>query len=198
MNLATNDAVWDWDLRTGQLWWNDAVEALFGYPKQEVTTGLAWWTDRVHPDDRSRVEHTFHDAAQNGDHRSEDYRFLRKDGAAPRCKTGATSCETSAGTPIRMIGSMQDITERKRQEKRIRDLAFREPRHGPSPTVFPCNCASQTGVFKNAQSSGDKVALLLTNLNYFRDINDSPRSPKRRCSAQSPRQTTRQHHGRCW
>jgi diguanylate cyclase (GGDEF)-like protein/PAS domain S-box-containing protein len=170
VNLATNDAVWDWDLRTGQLWWNDAVEALFGYAKEEVTTDLEWWTDRVHPEDRSRVEHTFHDAAQNGDHWSEEYRFLRKDGVYAEVQDRGYVLRDSAGTPIRMIGSMQDITERKRQEKRIRDLAFREPVTGlPNRVSLQLRLAD---AFKNAQSSGSKVALLLTNLNYFRDIND--------------------------
>lgn len=35
LNLATNDAVWDWDVRTNRIWWNDAVERLFGYPRQK-------------------------------------------------------------------------------------------------------------------------------------------------------------------
>lgn len=80
LNLATNDAMWDWDLRTGQLWWNEAVELLFGYAKEEVSSELDWWAERVHPEDRERVKHTLHEVAQRGDHWSADYRFLRKDG----------------------------------------------------------------------------------------------------------------------
>lgn len=170
LNLATNDAMWDWDLRTGQLWWNEAVELLFGYAKEEVSSELDWWAERVHPEDRERVEHTLHEVAQRGDHWSADYRFLRKDGTYADVQDRGYVLRDAAKTPIRMIGSMQDITERKRSETRIRALAFCEP-----VTGLPNRAALQmrlSEALRQASVSGNKVALLLTNLNYFRDVND--------------------------
>jgi len=53
---ATNDAVWDWDLLTDGVWWNDGFRTLFGYRDEEIAPDSTSWTDRIHPDDRERVE----------------------------------------------------------------------------------------------------------------------------------------------
>src|SRR5438132_8004033 len=47
---ATNDAVWDWDLTTNQVWWNEGVLTLFGYLLEKNEADPGWWLERVHPD----------------------------------------------------------------------------------------------------------------------------------------------------
>ena len=51
---ATNEVIWDSDLRTDTQVWDGAVEKMFGYPAGQ-TTDTAWWEERVHPEDRERV-----------------------------------------------------------------------------------------------------------------------------------------------
>jgi diguanylate cyclase (GGDEF)-like protein/PAS domain S-box-containing protein len=172
INLATNDAVWDWDVGAGTLWWNDGVEALFGYPKDEVPTELGWWSDRLHPEDRKRVEESLHEAASTAKHGwLEEYRFRKKDGRYAHVQDRGHVMRDSAGQVIRMIGLMEDITERKRTESKIRDLAYCEP-----VTQLANRAALQLRVgdaIEAAQRRTHDLALLLLNLNCFRDVNDS-------------------------
>lgn len=170
INLATNDAVWDWDLRTGLLWWNDSVESLFGYTKEEVAPELDWWTSRVHPVDRERVHHTLQAAAESACHWSEDYRFLRKDGSYADVQDRGYVLRDVGGTPIRMIGTMQDITERKRWEAQMREFAFRDRVTGlPNRAALRVRLGE---VIDAAAESDQEFALLFINLNFFRDVND--------------------------
>lgn len=172
INQATNDAVWDWDLRRGTLWWNDGVEALFGYTRAEVAGSLAWWTERVHEQDRDRVHHSLEAvAASSGNSWREEYRFRRKDGSYAEIQDRGSVMRDASGVAIRMIGMMQDVTETKRAEERIRELAFLDP-----VTGLQNRAAFQKRVGEaivEASLAGHELGFLLANLNYFRDINDS-------------------------
>ena len=120
INLATNDAVWDWDVRKNTLWWNDGVERLFGYPASEMTSDLGWWADRVHPDDRARVQHSLHEAAETGAASwREEYRFLRREGTYADVQDRGYVMRNDAGATVRMIGMMQDISERRQAQREI-------------------------------------------------------------------------------
>jgi len=172
LNLATNDAVWDWDLRNGSLWWNDGVEHLFGYPKKNVPSVLSWWTDRLHPDDRDRVYGSLLTAAGDLSRNTwiEEYRFQRQDGHYSYIQDRGYVMRDARGAAVRMLGMMEDITERKRAEAKIRDLAFREP-----VTRLPNRAALQQRIAQaidDAARRGERLALLLLNVNCFRDVND--------------------------
>jgi len=172
INLATKDAVWDWDLRNNTLWWNNGVETLFGYPLAEVPTDLQWWVDRVHPEDRERAHHSLTAAAEGNDSSwSEDYRFLRRNGSYADIHDRGYVMRDATGSTTRMIGMMQDISARKQAETRIRDLAYYEPL-----TRLPNRVSLQQHLAHGiaaARSGGHELALVLVNLNFFRDINDT-------------------------
>ena len=57
---ATNDAVWDWDLATNSIWWNEGYQTLFGYPPDEIRPGIESWYDPIHPEDRARIVNGVH------------------------------------------------------------------------------------------------------------------------------------------
>jgi PAS domain-containing protein len=56
---ATNDAVWDWNLGTNKVWWNEGVLTLFGNRLDNSEADPLWWLERVHPEDRSAEEAFF-------------------------------------------------------------------------------------------------------------------------------------------
>src|SRR6185436_19400776 len=79
---ATKDVVWDWDLITNELWWNEGFQTLFGYRATEVGSDIESWTNRLHPDDLDRVTQGIHEAIDTRKHAwSDEYRFLRADGS---------------------------------------------------------------------------------------------------------------------
>ena len=121
---ATNDAIWDWDLKSNHVWWNEGVEKLFGYSREGVVEHVSWWTERLHPDDRERVLAEMRAVIDGGGmFWSGEYRFMRADGAYAYILDRGYVMRDEQGRAYRMIGAMMDITERKNQEERIARLS---------------------------------------------------------------------------
>ncbi len=121
---ATNDAVWDWDLASHSLWWNEGFETLFGYNRHEVAPTIESWTHCVHPDDRERVlngiQRTIDEGAETW---SDEYRFLRKDGSYAYVIDRGHVIRDTSGKAARMIGGVTDLTERREAERRLAEQA---------------------------------------------------------------------------
>jgi len=118
---ATNDAVWDWDMRTNTVWWNEGVSSIFGYRRDEVGAGAEWWRDRIHPDDRDRVVSGIHGVIGGGGGRwTDEYRFLKADGSYAAVYDRGYAIQED-GKTIRLVGAMRDVTEQQRARERIRE-----------------------------------------------------------------------------
>ena len=121
---ATSDAVWDWDLRTNTVVWNAAAELLFRVPTSEMRGTSEWWYSRIHPDDRARVVAGLHAVIDGaGEYWCDEYRLL----CGPDDGSGALAdyvtvydrgyvVRDDAEDPVRMVGSMLDVSERRRSE----------------------------------------------------------------------------------
>lgn len=166
INLATKDAVWDWDLVANTLWWGGGIQSLFGYPRSEVSDRLEWWEQHVHPDDRERTCESLRATAEGAVNSwSEDYRFRRHDGSYAEVQDRGYVMRDGNGRALRMIGMMQDITARKEAEARMLELASHDPVTGLS------NRAALHAQLAEAVSAGKPLALLLLDLNNFGEIN---------------------------
>lgn len=118
---ATGEAIWDNDLLTRRQEWAGATEALFGYPAHEGTDA-AWWEERIHPSDRHKVLSDLKAVLGSGEGTwSEEYRFRRSDGSyATVVDRGHIVHNSATGEPVRMVGSMADVTERRRWEDALK------------------------------------------------------------------------------
>lgn len=118
ISRATTDAIWEWDMQTGHIFRNDALMDLIGYQGDD-SKGLSWWLRRIHPEDRNRVTDTIKDATDKGQHSWEDeYRFKCSDGTYKHIQDrGYVVYEN--GLPVKMIGSLQDVTEVKDLEDQL-------------------------------------------------------------------------------
>ncbi len=124
LSKATSDALWDWDLVTNALWRSEGFETLFGFTRAEVEPTIDSWYNRIHPDDKDVAIASIHAAIASGDDAwSWEYRFLRKDGSHLYVRDSGHVIRDHDGTPIRMIGGMTDVTERKRAEERLAEQA---------------------------------------------------------------------------
>ncbi|MBI1723955.1 MAG: EAL domain-containing protein, partial [Gemmatimonadetes bacterium] len=118
---ATNDALWEWDAVTGEGWWSEGVQTLFGYSAEEVRTDSEWWRERVHPEDVERIESGILAVIKgNGHHWSDEYRFRRADGSYAHVLDRAHVARDAAGKAIRVMGAIIDITGRKRSDTALR------------------------------------------------------------------------------
>jgi PAS domain S-box-containing protein len=114
---ATHDVIWDWDLVKRTIWWSTGMTLIFGYPPEEVGTGPESWFDRIHPDDQEQVIKSIHDVIdQGGTNWMEFYRFRRSDGSYAQVHDRGYTIQ-SDGKPVRMVGSMIDITEQLRLQQ---------------------------------------------------------------------------------
>jgi PAS domain S-box-containing protein len=119
---ATNDAVWDWNLESDTVWWNEGFETLFGHRRADVEPGAASWTSRLHPDDRARVVRDIHAIIDGGaESWSDEYRFRRADGTYAHVFDRGYVLRDAHGRAVRMIGAMQDVTAQKNAYAALRE-----------------------------------------------------------------------------
>jgi PAS domain S-box-containing protein len=113
INRATNDAIWDWDLISDQLSWNEAVQRMFQYPADAIGDTIDWWYEQIHPEDRQRVVEGIHAVIDGGGQTwCDEYRFICGDGTCKTVVDRGFVVRDETGRPLRMLGSMIDMTER--------------------------------------------------------------------------------------
>jgi PAS domain S-box-containing protein len=112
--------LYDRDLNTDTFVWMSGAEG-FGYAAAEVGPNVAWWEEHLHPTDRERVLASLKAGVDGeADRWSEEYRFRRKDGGYAMVSDSALLMRSSDGVPLRMLGTLADITERARAEADLR------------------------------------------------------------------------------
>ncbi|MFY3382930.1 EAL domain-containing protein [Paracidovorax sp. MALMAid1276] len=117
VSRATADAVWDWNLITDAMWWNEGMQTLFGVPLHELPPDSTSWTLRLHPDDSEEVLRGIHAAIDGADaHWSAEYRFRRSDGSYAWVFDRGFLIRAADGKAVRMVGGMADISAQKEAE----------------------------------------------------------------------------------
>lgn len=117
---ATNDAVRDWDVKTGALSWPQGLEALLGYGSPAASADIGFWQKQIHPQDRARTAGSIRDAlAGSGDHWTGEYRFRHAEGSYLDLLERALIVRDSQGAAIRFVGSLMDVTARKQLQDQL-------------------------------------------------------------------------------
>jgi PAS domain S-box-containing protein len=111
---------WDWDIRTNALYWSDEVYRIFGLQPNTFGATYHAFLNTVHRDDRQMVEKAVAAALIGEAPYSIDHRIVLPDGGIQTVHEQAEITYDEAGRPIRMIGMVQDITDRKREEEALR------------------------------------------------------------------------------
>jgi len=120
-SLATNDAIWDWNLKTNSIAWNAAINRVFGYAPDAVEPTAQWWYDHIHPNDAERIVHGIHAVIDGGGKSWHDeYRYRRADGSYAQVYDRGYVAHNDEGQAVRMIGAMQDVTEYRKAETALR------------------------------------------------------------------------------
>jgi PAS domain S-box-containing protein len=121
------DGLWDWDLRTGKLFWSGRCMEMLGYPKDSHLTGQMqnydWWQGLVHPEDAPATLRTLQDCL-TGNARSfaMEYRLRRLDGSYCWVSDRGAVIRDANGRASRAAGSLTDISARKLAEQHRRML----------------------------------------------------------------------------
>ncbi|MCK9401982.1 MAG: PAS domain S-box protein [Chitinophagaceae bacterium] len=123
--LATNDAIWDWDVETDAITrTGKGLKILFGYDPEEAAAEKNFWDKKIHPDDLPRVIDKQLKTLNNPEalYWEDEYRFLKKSGKYAHVFDKGYIIRDESGNAIRLIGATRDITERKESEALLLDL----------------------------------------------------------------------------
>jgi diguanylate cyclase (GGDEF)-like protein/PAS domain S-box-containing protein len=170
--LATNDSVWDLDMRSNRMWHNHGLRTVFGHAcDDDDEIGLDWLATHIHPEDRDRVLATIDAAVLNGDGTwSHEYRFRRGDGSfAHVLARGYVRYEN--GAAVRMVGVLLDLSERKRVEEELAYRASHDTLTGLANRSLIESVLKQA--IASARRESSSFALLIVDLDRFKEINDT-------------------------
>lgn len=109
---ATSEAIWDWNLITGEVFWGDGFKIIFGYSNEEIIPRLDFRLQRIHPRDKEKVLDGMYTVIKGADSNWEDsYRFLKADGTYVKVINRGFVIRDKAGKAIRMVGAKRDISQ---------------------------------------------------------------------------------------
>ena len=121
---GTNDGIWDWmDVNKDEEYWSPQFKKMLGYDDHELVASYSEFIARVHPDDLDRVgqevlAHFNHHVPFNT-----EYRLRHKSGDYCWFSAKATTLRDQDGKPLRMVGSIRDISDRKHAEEKLEEYA---------------------------------------------------------------------------
>jgi len=114
---ATRDTFWDWDMIKGKMIYNEGITKIFGYESNEIDYSNNWGKKNIHTADHQAVFVSIDEACDKKNKNIQmDYRYRCADGSYKHIQDRAFVIYDKTGKPIRMIGAMQDVTEKKTLE----------------------------------------------------------------------------------
>lgn len=122
---ATNDVIWDWNLLTNEIWWNENYKNYFGTDPSSSELDITYWQEHIHPDDRQEILDTLQTAINSGAVSwSGYYRYIRDDKKELFIYDRGLIQHDADGNACRMIGSMMDLTKLHQSEQEVRDYKW--------------------------------------------------------------------------
>ncbi|BAZ31567.1 multi-sensor signal transduction histidine kinase [Cylindrospermum sp. NIES-4074] len=123
---GNNDGIWDWNLKTNEVFFSTRWKEMLGYADHELANHMDEWTKRVHPDDLGWVLQAVEDhCAKVTPFYVTEHRMQCKNGNYKWILSRAHALWDEAGNVVRMVGSHTDITERKRAEEELQRQNWR-------------------------------------------------------------------------
>ncbi len=120
---ATNDGLWDWNLETSLVWGNEVHQQMYGLSLADPVPNYEKWKHRIHPEDRERTVKTLEETmASECNICITEYRFFTENTGWMNIYGRSLIERNKEGKPVRLIGSMMDITKNKENEISLIEL----------------------------------------------------------------------------
>lgn len=174
---GANDGLWDWDLRTGKVFYSPRWRDMLGLREEDACNCPDDWFGRVHPDDVRHLEAKI--AAHldgNTSHFEHEYRILHVDGQYRWMLTRGLAVRDASRKAYRIAGSQTDISERKRAEEQLLHDALHDSLTGlPNRMLFMDRLQHRLlQLAKSPYRPGNSLtAVLFLDMDRFKVINDS-------------------------
>lgn len=115
-----NIGTWDWNIRTGELFWSEQIPVLFGYKQGELETTYDNFVEAIHPDDREKVTSAVNDCVSDGTEYDIEHRVVWPDNTVRWLHEKGDVTRNEDGSPENMLGVVSDITLQKNLELDLR------------------------------------------------------------------------------
>ncbi|MBU7586632.1 MAG: PAS domain S-box protein [Nostoc sp. TH1S01] len=120
---GNNDGIWDWNIKTNQVFFSSRWKEILGYADDEIKNHLQEIWTRIHPDDLDSVVKAVQDHfAKITSFYAKEFRVLCKDGTYKWILDRGQALWDETGNVVRMVGSHTDITERKQAEETLSQI----------------------------------------------------------------------------
>jgi two-component system NtrC family sensor kinase len=124
---GNNDGIWDWNTNTGEIFLSTRLTEMLGYEHHELRTHIDQWLEVLHLDDKERVMDILQAyLTRKLEQYVVEYRLSCKNGSYKWMLARGQAQWDEAGKPIRMVGSLQDISDRKLAEEALQQQFQRE------------------------------------------------------------------------
>jgi PAS domain S-box-containing protein len=157
----TNIGSWNWNIVEDTVDWDDNHIRLLGLVPGEVESSYQAWRDRVHPEDIERVEQAVTKALATRTDYEAEYRVIYPDGSIHWLVGRGRGIYNEAGEPIRMLGVILDISERRNAElhdrQRTEEALVIEERNRMAREIHDTLAQSFTGIIIHSRSAASKL-----------------------------------------
>ncbi len=162
---------WEWEIDANVLTCSEEMRRILGDASDEAERSFESFLQRVHEEDKAEVLDHLESVLDHGERREVSYRVVRPDGDERHIQQLAEVDRDEAGLILRVTGTVQDITEQKNAEDKIRFLAYFDGLTGlPNRRAFN----ERVGLALAAAERREGVAaILFLDLDRFKRINDS-------------------------
>lgn len=118
---ATNDAIWDYDIKNKRLYWGESFYSIFGYTVGHHPGKHGFWESKIHPDNKEKIKKLYASAVKNKERGVvySEYLFQKADNTYVLVADRSFIIWDTDGNAIRFVGAMQDITDRKKLEGQL-------------------------------------------------------------------------------
>src|SRR5215211_2175260 len=170
---AANDGIWDWNLKTNEIYFSVRWKEMLGYQEDEIEANLNEWFKRIHPDDRKQVQANLGTHIHGGTPQFEcEYRIRHANGTYLWVLSRGLAMRDSSGSAHRLAGSQSDITARKLAQERLAHDAVHDALTGlPNRILFIDRL--QNRLDRTKRSPDDLFAVMFIDLDRFKVVNDS-------------------------
>lgn len=170
---AANDGIWDWNLKTNEIYYSPRWKEMLGCKEEEIGSTIGEWFKRIHPDDQANVQAELVAHLKGAAPQFQcEYRIRHANGSYLWVLTRGLAVRDAAGTAYRMAGSQSDITARKLAEERLAHDAVHDALTGlPNRLLFLDRL--QNRIERTKRSPNDLFAVMFIDLDRFKVVNDS-------------------------
>ncbi|UJF31463.1 diguanylate cyclase domain-containing protein [Paenibacillus hexagrammi] len=166
VSSATNDGIFDWDLDTNLIEWNRKINHILDH--EGLMMQASEFIQRIHPDDWPGLRDAMMDHYRHGTHFQREFRMLKNQKDLIWISAAGEAVRDQKGQPIRMIGSIVDITVRKKAEEDIYFIAYHDALTGLSNRRYIYN-----RITEELAQEENPLAVIMLDLDRFKVVNDS-------------------------